>query len=58
MQYSTFLWYQGFYHTTVFTFHAIVQLQRHLVADLFWYSGVPTYTLTINCQFFSAGIYL
>ena len=25
MQYSTFLWYRGFYHTTVFTFHAIVR---------------------------------
>jgi hypothetical protein len=34
--------------STVFTFYTIVQLQRHLVADLFWYSGVPTYTLTIH----------
>jgi hypothetical protein len=36
------------YDTTVFTFHTIAQLQRHLVADLFWYSGVPTYTFTIH----------
>jgi len=41
---------RGFYDTTIFTFHAIVQLHRHLVADLFWYSGVPTYTFTIICQ--------
>jgi hypothetical protein len=42
------LWYRGLYDTTVFTFYTIAQLQRHLVADLFWYSGVPTYTLTIH----------
>jgi hypothetical protein len=48
LQYTPFLWYRRFYETTVFTFHTIAQLQRHLVADLFWYSGVPTNTFTIH----------